>query len=387
MARRGRAQSASLLTKMPRRPPASVTTALVSGTSGRAGKLMRRRPPGARRCGRGGGSGAPRRGGRRADRGGDGSGRAGRPGPRGGDRGAGSRDARSRPERHEDSARQAAVARRGRGGAVMSSSSPSGRVRVAAAMPASSAPERRTARRAGWPLRARPPERERARLGLKPSALQLPPGSGWSGWSWRRRCCGWWFPPPAASQLVGLQGEVRAVEPDVDRAQPQRHAVEDLREGIGDDVALGGFGVDEEGVSDDHGAEVEGAGHRRGDDRHRQRGAFVGAGEVGVAVGVEGVGARAGADGDRADPGGGGQDGDGLLGGAALGGGGRQCGLGAVGDADELGGEALGQGRFQGAQFLFAVGAGDVEGEGAGGAGGAVRCRRSASGRRGGLPG
>ena len=50
-----------------------------------------------------------------------------------------------------------------------------------------------------------------------------------------------------------------------------------------------------------------------------QGGAFVGAGEVGVAVGVEGGGAGAGADGDGADLGGQGAGGALLLGGAFAG--------------------------------------------------------------------
>ena len=54
---------------------------------------------------------------------------------------------------------------------------------------------------------------------------------------------------------------------------------------VGDGVDLGGFGVDVEGGADDDGAEVEGAGDRRGDDRQAERGAFVGAGEVGVCRG------------------------------------------------------------------------------------------------------
>ena len=65
----------------------------------------------------------------------------------------------------------------------------------------------------------------------------------------------------------------------------------------------------------------------------------------------------------------GGAAGVGLLGFAGAGCGSGQCGVGAVGDADELGGEALGQGCLQGAQFLFAVVAGEAQGEGAGGAG------------------
>ena len=99
-------------------------------------------------------------------------------------------------------------------------------------------------------------------------------------------------------QLVGFRVKLGRSRSDRDRAQLQRDAVEDLREGIGDDPALGGLGVDVEGVSDYDGAEVEGAGHGRGDYRDRHRGAFVGAGEVGGAAGVEGVGAGAGADRD-----------------------------------------------------------------------------------------
>ena len=39
------------------------------------------------------------------------------------------------------------------------------------------------------------------------------------------------------------------------------------------DLALGGLGIDVEGVADDDGAEVEGAGHRRGDHGHADIGA------------------------------------------------------------------------------------------------------------------
>ncbi len=42
--------------------------------------------------------------------------------------------------------------------------------------------------------------------------------------------------------------------------------VEDRRQGIRDGVDLGGFGVDVQGGPDYDRAEVEGAGHRRGDD-------------------------------------------------------------------------------------------------------------------------
>ena len=110
----------------------------------------------------------------------------------------------------------------------------------------------------------------------------------------------------------------------------------------------GGFGVDVQGRAGDDGAEVEGAGHRGGDDRQAQRGAFVGAGEVGVALDVEGGDAGAGADRGRShfrcrrDSSGCAAPGASVGDFPAL----RQgdLGLGAVGDAGELAEQALGQG-------------------------------------------
>ncbi len=108
---------------------------------------------------------------------------------------------------------------------------------------------------------------------------------------------------------------------------------------------LGGFGVDVEGGANDDGAEVKGAGHRRGDDRQAERGAFVGAGEVGVAADVEGVGPAPAPTVDRADftcqPGSWALPARGLLVGGFAGFGGGDLGLGAVGDAGEPAGQAL----------------------------------------------
>ncbi len=64
-----------------------------------------------------------------------------------------------------------------------------------------------------------------------------------------------------------VEGEVGAIDLQGDRAHVERDPVEDGRDRVGDGVDLGGFGVEVEGGSDDDGAEVEGAGDRRGDDR------------------------------------------------------------------------------------------------------------------------
>ena len=91
-------------------------------------------------------------------------------------------------------------------------------------------------------------------------------------------------------QEVGLRVKLGRVEVHRNRADVERDAVEDLGEGIGDGAPLGADRVDVERGPDHDGAEVKGAGDRRGDDHHAERGGFVGAGEVGVAGGVEGVG-------------------------------------------------------------------------------------------------
>ena len=70
-----------------------------------------------------------------------------------------------------------------------------------------------------------------------------------------------------------VEGEVRAVEFDADRAQAQRDAFEDLGQGVGDGGDLGGFGVDVERGADDDVAEVIGAGDRRGDHGEAESGA------------------------------------------------------------------------------------------------------------------
>ena len=120
-----------------------------------------------------------------------------------------------------------------------------------------------------------------------------------------------------------------------DRAQAQRDAFEDLRQGIGDGGDLGGFGIDVEGDADDDVAEVIGTGDRRGDHGEAQRGALVGAGEVDLAGEVDGVGAGAGAGLSGADLAGRRAARVGLLceaGVAGVGRGGERC-VGAVGDA------------------------------------------------------
>ena len=91
-----------------------------------------------------------------------------------------------------------------------------------------------------------------------------------------------------------VEGEVRAVEVDQDRAQAQRDPFEDLGQRVRDGGDLGGFGVDVEGGADDDVAEVIGPGDRRGDHGEAERGALVGTGEVDLAGEVDGVVAGAG---------------------------------------------------------------------------------------------
>ena len=119
-------------------------------------------------------------------------------------------------------------------------------------------------------------------------------------------------------------------------------------------------------------AEVEGTGDGRGDEGEAERRALVGTGEVGLAGGVEGAGAGAGAAVTVPIWLAAGQEG--LASSAApllpMARGDR--GVRAVGDALQRGGEALRRGQVDGAEFLFAVVAGQVQDEGAGltGAGG-----------------
>ena len=161
-----------------------------------------------------------------------------------------------------------------------------------------------------------------------------------------------------------VAGEVAAVEVDQDRAEVERDSLQDRGDRIRDRVDLGRFRVDVEGVPDDHVADVERPGDRRGDDREAERGALVGTGQIGVAVDVVGGGAGAGADVDGADLGGGraARVGELLLAGLAGRGGERR--VGAVGDPGELREQALGQGRVDAGQLLGAVGTGELQGEG-----------------------
>ncbi len=87
-----------------------------------------------------------------------------------------------------------------------------------------------------------------------------------------------------------VEREPLAIEVDPHIAQIQRESLQDRRQRIGDRVQLGGRRVDVDRGAHRHVAEVEGPGHRRGDDRHAQRGAFVGAGQVGLSCShVEGI--------------------------------------------------------------------------------------------------
>ena len=173
--------------------------------------------------------------------------------------------------------------------------------------------------------------------------------------------------------IGGVEGEVRPVEVDEDLARAEGDALEDLGKGVGDGGDLGGFGVDLQGGAEDDVAEVIATGNGGDDEDEGERGALVGAGEVDLAGEVEGVGAGAGAGGEFAEEAGGGAAGIGLLGEAGVGfeGGGFDRCLRAVGDALKGGGEAGWGGEVEDAEVLFAVFAGEVEGEGGvGGSGG-----------------
>ena len=113
--------------------------------------------------------------------------------------------------------------------------------------------------------------------------------------------------PPPRIDAVGHQlpaagrvdREVRAVRVDVDRADAELGAAEDVRDRVGDGPDPRRLRVDEEGDADDDGAEVEGACDGRRQHRQRERRALVGAREVGVALDLDR--ARAGAGADRRD--------------------------------------------------------------------------------------
>ena len=83
--------------------------------------------------------------------------------------------------------------------------------------------------------------------------------------------------------IGGVEREVRPVEVDPDRAQPQRNTAEDLRQRIGRDRHLGRDRVDVDRCADHHVAEVVGPGNGGRHEDHAQRSPLVGAGEEGTA--------------------------------------------------------------------------------------------------------
>jgi hypothetical protein len=151
--------------------------------------------------------------------------------------------------------------------------------------------------------------------------------------------------------------EVGAVHLDADVLDPEGDAFEDVGHRIGDDLDLGGDRVDHQFGPHHDVAEVEGTGLGRGDEGEGERGALVGAGEVGLGGGVEGGGADAGADVDLADVAGGRAAGVVELGLGAAGGGGDRGdrGVRALGYAFQRAEQALGQGRLDPGQLLFVV--------------------------------
>ena len=89
-----------------------------------------------------------------------------------------------------------------------------------------------------------------------------------------------------------VEGEARPIEVDQHRAEPQRHAFEDLRDRVGDRRHLGGDRVDEDRRADDDVAEVVGPRDRRDDDDEAQRSALVRAREVDLARACRAGGCR-----------------------------------------------------------------------------------------------
>ena len=90
--------------------------------------------------------------------------------------------------------------------------------------------------------------------------------------------------------------EVGLIDVDLDRADPQGDAADDLGDlfGVSEDVGI--EGVDVEGDADDDGAVVIGPSDRGSNDDEAQWGALKGAGHIDLAGGVEGVGAGTGGD-------------------------------------------------------------------------------------------
>ena len=97
-------------------------------------------------------------------------------------------------------------------------------------------------------------------------------------------------PPPSSAPSVAslpaagrVDDEVVLVDVDVDRADVELGAAEDVGDRVRRGVDAGRFGVDEQRHPDHDRAEVEGPGDRGGDHRQRERRALIGAGEVGLA--------------------------------------------------------------------------------------------------------
>ena len=160
----------------------------------------------------------------------------------------------------------------------LSRNSVGGRVTAAWAMLASPGLAFRRAKKAGLPPRRVAPLSLKASFGLKPRSEQLA--------AWKRlegdaeeSSAGLTKSAPVprrsvviakGSQLVGLRVKSRAVDEDPDLADVEGDAVEDRRDRVRAgrvDVDLGVVAVDPKGRADDDGADVEGAGLRRGDHR------------------------------------------------------------------------------------------------------------------------
>ena len=162
-----------------------------------------------------------------------------------------------------------------------------------------------------------------------------------------------------------VEGEVGAVEADLEVAGPERHAVEDPRQRVGDCGDLGGRGIDVDRDPSDDVAEVVGPGDGRNHDEEAQRSALVGTGEVDVAADVERAGAGPGAGLDGADPARGRAERRGLLLAPAVGAArqARDRRLGAVRDSPQRREEARRRADLERGRFLVTVVAARLDGE------------------------
>ena len=130
---------------------------------------------------------------------------------------------------------------------------------------------------------------------LGPEACSLPQSVGWKGAETGNelKVAGLvGSAPPPEQRPVGrefaaagpVEGEFLLVDVDVDRADVELGAAEDVRDRVARGWIWAVSGSTKQRHPDDDDAEVEGPGDGRGDHRERERRALVGAGEVGLAA-------------------------------------------------------------------------------------------------------